>query len=308
MKTGTKAAAIDIGTNSVRMLSATYDGNGFSGRKSVTITRLGEGFIKRKRLKQAAMKRTAEAVRAFVIKAKEDGVTGPVYGYATSAAREAKNGQEFLDMLTDIDGFEAQIIDGDEEALLAYQGAAILGDVVMDIGGGSTELSRMKEGKLLTQSVPLGSVTSLEKYAFGQETGPISIMAMAQRLQPLVQKLDHAVMGEEMAQTLVGVGGTATQLAMLFLKLPEYDPERVHGFPMSIDELDRLHFSLIRMTTEQRKAMPGMHPKRADVIVAGCLIARMVMMQTGAKTLIASERDGLDAYLEKRYHSVLDKE
>lgn len=307
MNIGTKAAAIDIGTHSVRMLLAAYDGTGFTGRKRLVITRLGEGLVQTKQLNDEAMRRTAKAVRDFVEQAKEEGAILPVYGYATSAARQAKNGRDFLNMLFGIEGLKAEIIDGNQEALLAYQGAAALGDAVMDIGGGSTELSRMKSGALVSRSIPLGTVTSLEKYAFGHEIGPILLMAMAQRVLPMVASLCHMVLGEDRLQTLAGVGGTATQLAMLFLKLPEYDPDRVHGFAMKMEELDKLHFQMGRMTTEQRRAMPGMHPERADVIVTGCLIARMVMMQSGAKTLIASELDGLDAYLFNKHRPVLDK-
>ncbi len=308
MNKGTKAAAIDIGTHSVRMLSAVYDGTGFAGTKSLTITRLGEGLVQAERLGDEPMRRTVTAVRDFMEQARRDGVVGPVYCYATSAAREAQNGDEFLAMLSDINGLEAEIIDGDQEAMLSFQGASVLGDVVMDIGGGSTELSRMHNGVFVSCSVTLGTVTSLEIFLDEHDIGPILLMAMAQRGQPMVETLCHTVLGVDRAQTLVGVGGTATQLAMLFLKLRKYDPMQVHGFSMRIEELDRLQSQMIRMTSQQRQQMPGMHPKRADVIVAGCLIARMVMMQSGAKTLVASEYDGLDAYLKSKCRFDLDKE
>ncbi len=298
MNIGEMAAAIDIGTHSVRMLIGRYDGSGIVGEKRLTITRLGEGLVRTGVLNSQAMQRTAVVVRSYVELAKQYGVKGPVYCYATSAAREAKNSQEFLTLLQQIDDLNAEIIDGETEALIAYQGASMLGGVVMDIGGGSTELVRMKDGKLCGHSVPLGTVTSLERFLDEFDAiGPMMVMAMAQRGKPLVNQLCTCVLQNDKTDTLVGVGGTATQLAMLFLELPEYDGKKVNGYSMTLDELDRLQARLVNMTTKQRLEMPGMHPRRADVIVAGCLIARMVMAHAGAKTLIASDYDGLDAYL-----------
>lgn len=298
MNKGKRAAAIDIGTHSVRMLIGCGGNDGLKGEKRLTITRLGEGLVQTGRLGFDAMRRTAAAVRHYVEIAQQNGVSLPVYCYATSAAREAENGREFLELLQTIDGLVPEIIDGEKEAQLAYQGAASLGEVVMDIGGGSTELSRMDDGAFRSHSVPLGTVTSLERFLDDFDgIGPLLMLAMADRGKAMVDMLCHSVLGSDKVKELVGVGGTATQLAMLFLQLPEYDPQRVHGFRMTIDELDHLQSRLVNMTTQQRMEMSGMHPKRADVIVAGCLIARMVMMQAGAETLVASELDGLDAYL-----------
>ena len=298
MKTGEMAAAIDIGTHSVRMLLGRYDGSGIAGEKRLTITRLGEGLVQTGVLDPQAMQRTVAAVRNYVELAQQEGVKTPVYCYATSAAREAKNSREFLEILRKVDGAQAEIIDGETEAMIAYQGASQLGGVVMDIGGGSTELVRMKDGKLCGFSVPLGTVTSLERFLDEFDAiGPMMVMAMAQRGKPLVHQLCSCVLENDSADTLVGVGGTATQLAMLFLELPEYNGKKVNGYKMTLDELDHLQTQLVNMTTKQRMEMPGMHPKRADVIVAGCLIARMVLSQAGAHTLIASDNDGLDAYL-----------
>ncbi len=298
MNTGNMAAAIDIGTHSVRMLIGCCDGIKITGEKHLTITRLGEGLVQTGVLNPQAIQRTITAVREFVGSAKAQGVEGSVFCYATSAAREAKNGDELLSRLKEIDGLVPEIIDGEAEALLAYQGASMHGDVVMDIGGGSTELIRMKDGAFCSCSVPLGTVTSLERFLGDfDDISPLMLLAMAERGRPLVERLCQTVLGNDKAAALVGVGGTATQLAMLFLGLPEYDAKQVNGYQMSLHELEKLQTRLINMTAKARIEMPGMHPKRADVIVAGCLIACMVMARAGADVLIASDFDGLDAYL-----------
>jgi exopolyphosphatase/guanosine-5'-triphosphate,3'-diphosphate pyrophosphatase len=298
MKVGATLAAIDIGTHSVRMLLGTYDGHAVKGEKQLVITKLGEGLAFSHRLAGAAIARTAKAVEGFVAMARARGAVPPVYAYATSAAREAENGKELLDRLAMIEGLETEIIDGDAEALLAYCGAAKPGEVVMDIGGGSTELSRKKGDAFLSRSVPFGTVTALERaLSGGKRIDTKTVLAMTEYGRPLVQELCHTVMGSDKAETLVGVGGTATQLAMLFLGLPSYDPGRVQGFAMPLSELDHLQEKLVSLTTQQRRELPGMHLDRADVIVAGCLIARLVMAESGAHTLVSSDLDGLDAYL-----------
>jgi exopolyphosphatase/guanosine-5'-triphosphate,3'-diphosphate pyrophosphatase len=285
MKVGERVAAIDIGTHSVRLLSGVFTGERVLGAKRLVITRLGEGLVHTGVLGDAAIARTVDAVRGFAEQARTEGVLAPVYCYATSAAREAANGRALLEALRGIEGVEAEIIGGDEEALLAYRGASALGAVVLDIGGGSTELSRMDGGALLTRSVPLGTVTSLESaLGVGDAIGPLTVMAMAERARTMVGALCEGVLAGEKTSALVGVGGTATQLAMLFLALPSYDAQRVHGFRMELSALDELQQRLVNMTHAMRKAMPGMHPARADVIVSGCLIARMVLARSGANT------------------------
>lgn len=293
-----RRAAIDIGTHSVRLLLADVEQNALRHtRKYLQITRLGEGLAATGALQPQALARTVQAVGDFVQLAQQRGAQTPVFCYATSAAREAANGQLLLEQLRQIAGLQAEIIDGKLEAYVAYRGAACQGNVVLDIGGGSTELTCLQEGKLRTHSIPMGCVTLLERLI---DTNPIA-PAQRERLwletQTRAEELCRQVLGKHMVEYVVGVGGTATQLAMLALKLPAYDAEQVQGFRMSKESLEQLLERLFSLSLEQRRTLPGMELKRADVIVPGCAIALGILQHTGAKALIASDRDGLDGYL-----------
>ena len=298
MQTGTKASAIDIGTHSVRLLNAQFDGTRWRGAKQVIITRLGEGLAQSGVLSDAAMERTVAAVGTLLQDAKAFGSQLPVYCYATSAARQAQNGQALIDRINQLPGICAEIMDETTEAMVAYRGAARPGQVVMDIGGGSTELSREKDGQLKSFSVRLGCVTILERFlGTGGDIGPLQLLAMGDEGKRKARILCDNVLGDEQVDSILGVGGTATQLAMLHLKLPQYDAQAVNGCTMDFDEVNQMLNLLISVPLEQRQKLPGMDPRRADVIVSGCMIARAVMKASGAKHLIASDLDGLDGYL-----------
>lgn len=298
MQVGTRASAIDIGTHSVRLLNAQFDGTQWRGEKRIAITRLGEGLTQSGILSDAAMARTQAAVEAFLQDAKAFGAQLPVHCYATSAARQAQNGQALMERLNALPGICAEIIDEATEAMIAYRGAARPGQVVMDIGGGSTELSREKDGKLKSFSVRLGCVTILERFlGTGGDIGPLQMLAMGDEGKRKARILCDNVLGDERADSILGVGGTATQLAMLHLQLPQYDAQAVNGCTMEFAEVNQMLDRLISLPLEERQKLPGMDPRRADVIVSGCMIARAVMKASGAKQLIASDLDGLDGYL-----------
>lgn len=299
MQVGMKASAIDIGTHSVRLLNAQFDGAKWRGDKRVTITRLGEGLAQNGHISDAAMQRTIAAVEAFLQDAREFGTEQPVYCYATSAARQAQNGQDLIDHLNQIPGLQAEIVDEQTEAMMAYRGAACPGQVVMDIGGGSTELSREKDGRLKSFSVRLGCVTILERFlGTGGDIGPLQMLAMGDEGRRKAHILCDNVLGDERIDSIVGVGGTATQLAMLHLELPQYDARAVNGCAMTFEDVNQMLNLLISLPLEERRKLPGMDPRRADVIVSGCMIARAVMKVSGAEKLIASDLDGLDGYLD----------
>ncbi len=291
-------AAIDIGTHSVRLLLADVEHKTLCAtKKYLHITRLGEGLASTGMLQPQALTRTVQAVREFVRLAQQSGAQPPVFCYATSAAREAANGAALLEQLAEISGLQTEIIGGELEAYLAYHGASCKGGVVLDIGGGSTELTCWREEKLYTRSIPMGCVTLLERLI---DTNPI-IPAQQERLRQETQMhaegLCKQVLGNHKVERVIGVGGTATQLAMLSLGLPAYDAGRVQGFVMHKDRLEALLEHLLHLPLEQRRCLPGMEPQRADVIVPGCAIAVAILQHTGADALVASDKDGLDGYL-----------
>lgn len=287
-------AAIDIGTHSVRLLI--HEEN--RSRKYVKVTRLGEGTSQTGRLSEVAMTRTVHAVQEFLEQAVHRNVLMPIWCYATSAARECVNGPELLERLNALPGLRAEIISGEMEAMIACRGAAAPGYPVLDIGGGSTELIRLQGGTIHALSVPMGTVTMLERYGLVPEDMEADAMhQMEESIRSFAETLCQAVLPRSGADTLFGVGGTATQLAMLFLALPTYDSEQVQDYVMSLEKMKLLLKRLIQMDSEQRRALPGMHPQRADVIVSGCMIACAMLQASGAKRLVASDRDGLDGYL-----------
>lgn len=290
-----KHAAIDIGSNSVRLLLREQTEAGSTSQKFLATTRISEGMARTGALSKPAMQRTRQAIARFTQQALAWGVATPVYCYATSAVREAANGEEFIATLASIGELEAEIIPGDYEAQCAYVGADADGLPVLDIGGGSTEIIVPVDGLPQGRSVRLGCVTALELFMQNDPPTPGQVAEMdaycAERAQLL---LDGII---EHADTIVGVGGTATQLAMLELGLPAYDPQAVDGYTLTLSNLQSLYTQLQTLSDQARKRLPGMDAERSDVIVSGATILLAVMKQCGAGQTIASDKDGLDGYL-----------
>ena len=292
-------AAIDIGTNSVRLLICEKENGRIKGEKKVCITRLGEGLSKEKHLTQEAMQRTEQAVLQFAKEAVSQGAEGPVWCYATSAARQADNGLAFLQRLTDSGLVRAELLSGEEEAQAAYLGSQAKGRPVLDVGGGSTELTIQQGACLNGQSIPLGCVTLKEQY--------MKTDRMETEQKQALRALTEKVLCGQRAETLIAVGGTATQLAMLTLGLPAYDANRVHGFQLTKEQVETWYDTLTTLSGAERRALPGMEAKRADVIVCGTAIIAAVMDNCGAVMIQVSDKDGLDGYLQRKMEMALDK-
>ncbi|MBE5780819.1 MAG: Ppx/GppA family phosphatase [Clostridiales bacterium] len=290
-------AAIDIGTNSVRLLL--YSEETGKKQKFLTTTRIGEGLSATGRLSKAAMDRTRTAVWDYCEAAIRHGAKAPIPCYATSAVREAENGADFMAALNQKETLTAEVISGEAEAHYGYAGAVKGGSgLVMDIGGGSTELILGEKGNILkARSMVLGCVTSLESCIKNDPPLKEEIDALRAYAAERAVALKHSVLGEDDCTELIGIGGTATQLAMVLLGLREYDPQKVNGYRMKYEKLSELFSVMAAMPLAHRKEMPGMDPKRADVIVTGCAIALEMMAACGANTLIACDDDGLDGYL-----------
>lgn len=290
-----KHAAIDIGSNSVRLLLREQTQAGTTSQKFLTTTRISEGMVHTGTLSGAAMQRTREAIARFTQQALGWGAATPVYCYATSAVREAANGAAFIASLSAIEGLVSEIIPGGYEAQCAYAGAEAGGLPVLDIGGGSTEIIIPVNGVPEGRSVRLGCVTTLELFMQSDPPTPAQTADMdAYCAERAGQLLDGII---EHADTIVGVGGTATQLAMLELGLPNYDPQAVDGHTLTLGNLQALYEKLLSLSDEARKQLPGMDASRSDVIVSGAAILLAVMKQCGAQQTIASDKDGLDGYL-----------
>ena len=289
--------AIDIGTNSVRLLIADKNGTPVAD-KLVKTTRLGEGLVNTGLLSTAAMHRTFDAVTAFLEIAKTRfGCELPVYCYATSAVRQAKNGGIFMQTLKNAKGLECEILSEHDEALCAYIGADAKDNAIIDIGGGSTELIVNIDGKLKSKSITLGCVTALEKYIINDPPTKKEIAELNAYCQQRAAELVNSVLDKDV-ERLICVGGTATQMAMIDLQLAQYSSKIVNGYEMYDYKVRQLFDILASLSDSVRKQLCGMEPSRSDIIITGCAIALAMMNACGAKILVASDSDGLDGYLK----------
>jgi exopolyphosphatase/guanosine-5'-triphosphate,3'-diphosphate pyrophosphatase len=295
----TRVAAVDCGTNSVRLLVADLDDSAVDVVRRMEIVRLGEGVDRTGRLSAAALERTRVALADYAAQIAGLGVDR-LRMVATSATRDAANANEFHDMVVSTLGVPPQVLTGDEEARLSFVGAvrglpASMPSpyLVVDIGGGSTEFVVGQDSVEDAISVDIGCVRMTERHLHNDPPTPEQIAAAQANIEATVDRAVGAVNAER-AGTLVGLAGSVTTVAALALGLEEYQPERIHHARVSYAEVDRITTMLLGMSSTQRLALPVMHPGRADVIAAGAMILRAVMERVGAETVVASEHDILD--------------
>lgn len=290
-------AAVDCGTNSVRLLvSRITDGRLVEVDRRLHLTRLGQGVDATGKFHTEALARTLDAMADFGAELDELGVTHRRV-VATSAARDAANSAEFFDGARARLGVDAEVIPGEEEARLSYAGAvSALPDLdqpvlVMDIGGGSTELVLGSDGAARDAvSLDIGSVRLRERFLHSDPPSPAEIAEATAQIDAL---LDDCGIDFGAVATWVGVGGTVTSLSALVQGLPTYDRARVHGSVLTHEQLDELGLGLLAMPVATVTALPTMVPGRADVICGGALIARRVASRLSS-TLTVSEADILD--------------
>jgi len=290
-------AAVDCGTNSVRLLvSRLVDGRLVEVDRRLHLTRLGQGVDATGQFHPEALARTLDAMADFGAELDELGVTRRRV-VATSAARDAANSADFFTGARARLGVDAEIIPGEEEARLSYAGAVgALPDLdqpvlVMDIGGGSTELVLGSDGRTRKAiSLDIGSVRLRERLLHSDPPTRAEVAAATAHIDGL---LDDSGIEFAAVATWVGVGGTVTSLSALAQGLATYDRARVHGSVVSHHELDELGLRLLAMPVAAVTDLPTMVPGRADVISAGALIARRVASRL-APELTVSEADILD--------------
>ena len=298
----TTVAAIDCGTNSIRLLIASpLPGGGLDDLDRRTeIVRLGQGVDATGEFHPDALRRTFAVVEQYAKLINDAGVPPDhVHFVATSASRDARNRDVFFDGVQRRLGVAPDVITGDKEAQLSFLGALSrvrpAGEpvLVMDIGGGSTELiTGSAQGELQSAvSLDIGSVRLTERYLKISPPAPDDLERAARYVDQL---LDGAGVDFGSVGTWIGVAGTATTLAGVYLKLPQYDRERVHGSTIPLAGLADLLETLRSLTVEQIRALPSMHPQRADVITGGALIAARIAARIPVAELIISESDILD--------------
>jgi exopolyphosphatase / guanosine-5'-triphosphate,3'-diphosphate pyrophosphatase len=296
-------AAVDCGTNSIRLLIAdpAEDGPGLVDLERRTeIVRLGQGVDATGEFHPDALRRTFAVVDQYAESIDEAGVpTDRIHFVATSAARDAKNRDEFFDGVEQRLGVVPDVISGDREAQLSFTGALSrvrpeFGPVlVMDIGGGSTEfIVGTITGEMTSAiSLDIGSVRMTERFLKTSPPDPADLDRAAAYVD---EQLDRSGVPFDRIGSWIGVAGTATTLAGVHLELERYDREKVHGSTIPRAAVDALLDRLSRLTVEEIKALPSMPPGRADVITGGASIVARVAARTPVPELIISESDMLD--------------
>lgn len=295
---GRRYAALDVGTNSTKLLVAELGPTGPTPCLDETIiTRLGEGMQGHsRRLREAPMRRTLEAIDDLVKKAHAQN-TPQIAAVGTAALREAENREEFLHRVKERCGLEIEVIPGEEEARLSY--LAVRLDpiwracdplMVIDVGGGSTEVilgaarSKQIEARI---SAPLGAVRMTEQFLKSDPPSITQLAAANQSAAKACAALPSAPRGKDV--TLVGVGGTVTNLGAMDLADRKVSQD-LHGSLLSADRLEMLVERLAISTVEERRKMPGLDPRRADIILGGAILLSQAMAQVGASAVTVSTR------------------
>ncbi|MFF4412520.1 exopolyphosphatase [Streptosporangium sp. NPDC001559] len=309
----TRVAAIDCGTNSVRLLIADIDGGVLTDvERQMEIVRLGQGVDRTGRLAPEALERTFAAMRGYAGLIERHGVSA-VRVVATSATRDAANRQDFVGGVREIFGVEPEVITGAEEAELSFTGATR--DLVrlspetglptpegtrppylvFDIGGGSTEFVLGSTHAEEAISVDIGCVRLTERHLRGSTAPPSPevVEAITSDIDDALDRVAEKVPVER-ALTLVGLAGSVTTVAGIALDLPEYDPDKIHHSRIPANRAHEISRRLLGMTHEERAAIGVMHPGRVDVIGAGALILDRVLQRYGFDEVVVSERDILD--------------
>ncbi|YCH09878.1 Ppx/GppA phosphatase family protein [Arthrobacter sp. alpha11c] len=306
-----RVAAIDCGTNSIRLLIADASANGAPGPltdvvREMRVVRLGQGVDATGELAPEALERTFSATADYAALIREHGATRVRFA-ATSATRDARNRQVFVDGIRELLGVEPEVISGDEEAALSFAGASsvlpVTGDdavLVVDLGGGSTEfVLGDANGVIAARSVDIGCVRLTERHLRSDPPTAAQIAAAEADVDAALDLAAQTVPLDR-ATAVVGVAGSITTITAHALGLSEYQPDRIHGAYLDIETISDACTSLLEMTRAERAVLPYMHPGRVDVIGAGALVWRRILERlatvgNGAISgAISSEHDILD--------------
>ncbi len=291
-----RVAVIDIGTNSTRMLVADVtDGHVQELDRRTRVTRLGRGVDLSGNLATEAIEAVCEVIAEYVAAYEQLDVTA-VAAIATSAVRDASNGEAFIAELRERFALTAQILDGEEEALLTYRGATAENPpprpvVVIDIGGGSTELIVGTGAEVEFQtSVQAGVVRQTERHLASDPPTPSELEELAGDVLGLISAAlaSHQAIH---AESGIAVAGTPTSLAAIDQRLDPYDPQRVHGYRLSLDSIQHMLSQLASLPLAERREVTGLDPDRAPTIVAGVVVLIEAMRAFGLTEVEASEHD-----------------
>ena len=292
-------AAIDCGTNAIRLLIAAVDSNKVSDRlREMRTVRLGEGVDATGEFSNMALERTFAACREYAELLMQYEIKELRF-VATSASRDVSNRDVFITGVKEILGVEPEVISGDQEAELSYRGALsgldVKGSVlVADIGGGSTEfVTTLADRSLVSESVNIGCVRMTERYLQSDPPTQQEVEAATRDIRNQIELIARTV-PIRTETTFIGLAGSVTTVAAMALGLHEYDADLIHGSALSLEEVDAVTNELLHMTRAQRAELGFMHPGRVDVIGGGALVLRESMRLLGFTQVVVSEKDLLD--------------
>jgi exopolyphosphatase/guanosine-5'-triphosphate,3'-diphosphate pyrophosphatase len=297
-----RLAAVDVGTNSTRLLVADVIDERVVEQhaREMVITRLGKGVDRTRRFDPAALERTLEVLAGYAELCARLGVEATRV-VATSAARDAANREEFLGGVRRLFGVDAEVLTGEQEAATTYAGAThdLPGDertLVIDIGGGSTEFIIGNREPSAMLSIDIGCVRLFERHLASDPPAPDEVAALRRDVREHLAEVPE-VLDPRSARRVVGVAGTVTTVTAIALDLDVYDPARIHHASMDWRRIRRTAERLAAMTIAERAALPMMAKGREDVIAAGALVLDEICRTFGFERMIASEADILDGVL-----------
>ena len=299
-----KIGTIDIGTNSMRLLIADYENKIIKNRKKyINTTRIGQGVDQEGYITEEALERNLKALKEFADKCVEENCE-KVYCMGTSALRDSKNGQEFVDRAKELTNIDVKIICGEEESNLGFlgvlegAGGAKSKDIlVLDIGGGSTEfIVGNEDGIKFCKSENVGALRMTEKFI---TTDPISdeeFNNMSMFIEDTISSTLEKIKDINISK-LVGIGGAITSLSAMNQQLEVYSMEKVHNSVVSKKDLEKILQNLKKMTLSDKKTIKGLQPKRADIITAGVKILHIIMEKLEIEEIMISEYDNLEGLM-----------
>ncbi len=297
-----KLGAIDIGTNSMRLLIADYeDGKLLNREKFVNTTRIGQGVDSEGYITQDAIERNINALKEFSEIAYEKGCSA-IFCIGTSALRDSKNGLEFVNLAKEKTGIDVEIISGEEESNLGFTGVLeglehnedIL---VIDIGGGSTEFILGGLGGIkFSKSENVGALRMTEKFLTEDPICEKEFEDMYKFISETITETLNTLKSENI-KSIVGIGGTITSVSAINQKLEVYSMDKIHSSEIYQKELDIILQTLKKMTLNDKKNIKGLQAKRADIITAGVTILSIIMKNLEKQNIIVSEYDNLEGLL-----------
>lgn len=299
-----KIGTIDIGTNSMRLLIADYENNKIENRrKYINTTRIGQGVDKDGYITKEAMNRNLDALKEFSDRCKQENCE-KIYCMGTSALRDSKNGQDFVNEAKKLTNIDVDIICGEEESNLGFMGVlqGTDGDkkediLVIDIGGGSTEfIVGNEDGIKFCKSENVGALRMTEKFI---TTDPISdeeFESMSNFIEDTISSTMKKLKTIKISK-LVGIGGAITSLSAMNQQLEVYSMDKIHNSVVTKKELEKILQNLKIMTLNDKKTLKGLQAKRADIITAGVKILHIVMENLEFEEIMISEYDNLEGLM-----------